>query len=235
VVNRGECNSSLQDNAESYRYLDFMDKSMVCQYQYGYVLHYTLYPIYSTSWNYQNKGRVHAVTFDDRLTWKQHINKAATKTKSKLAILRQLSGATWGVTGKILCKVYQQAIRPHLEHGSAVWCPASNNMLQELEKIQNQALRESTGRTQALSERRDTKVLIQTKKFICMPNHPMKERFRNLTMGRLERSSFFHKAKCLLKQNPELPDIVSPLKSIPEQTPWKDKSEKSANTSKKIA
>jgi hypothetical protein len=78
---------------------------------------------------------------------------------------------------------------------------------------------EKTGTTQALSKRSDTKVLIQAEKFLCMPNHPMKDRFRNLAMGRLKRSSFIHKANCLLRQNPELPEIVSSLKSIPEQTP----------------
>jgi hypothetical protein len=61
-----------------------------------------------------------------------------------------------------------------------------------------------------------------------MPNHPMKKRFRNLAMGRFKRSSFLHMVKCLIRQNPELPEIISPLKSIPEQTPWRDESEKSA-------
>jgi hypothetical protein len=75
------------------------------------------------------------------LTWKQHINKAATKARKKLAILRKLSGTTWEATGKILGKVYQHVIRPHLEYGSAAWCPASNITLQELYKVQNQALR----------------------------------------------------------------------------------------------
>jgi hypothetical protein len=84
------------------------------------------------------------------------------------------------------------------------------------------------GRTQALSERRDTKILIQAEKFLCMPNHPKNERFRNLVMGRLKRSSFIQKAQCLLRQNPELLDIVSPLKSIPEQIPWIEECEKAA-------
>jgi hypothetical protein len=69
---------------------------------------------------------------------------------------------------------------------------------------------------------------IQPEKFLCMSNHPMKERFRNLAMGSFKRSSFIHKAKCLLRENSQLPDIVSPLNSIPEQTPWRDESEKSA-------
>jgi hypothetical protein len=109
-----------------------------------------------------------------------------------------------------------------------------------LDKVQNQALRammgamtstiivemEKTGRTQALSERSDTK--IQAKQFLCKPNHQTKDRLRNLAIGGFKRISFIHKAKCLLRHNPKLPEIVSPLKSIPEQTPWRDKSEKAA-------
>ena len=85
------------------------------------------------------------VTFDDRLTWKNHINKAATKARRKMAVLRKLSGTTWGASGKILSKVYQQGIRPHLEYGSSAWCQASNTSLQEIDKVQNQALRVITG------------------------------------------------------------------------------------------
>ena len=81
------------------------------------------------------------VTFDDKLTWKQHINRATTKARRKLAIMRKLSGTTRGTSGNILRKVYQQSIRPHLKYGSAAWCPASNTTLQELDKVQNQALR----------------------------------------------------------------------------------------------
>jgi ribonuclease HI len=174
------------------------------------------------------------VTFDNKLSWKHQINKAALKARRKLAILRKLSGTTWGASGNILSKVYQQGIRPHLEYGSSAWCPASNNTLQELDKVQNQALRiitgamkstpirelEKIGRMQKLEDRRDTKVLIQSEKFLCMPGHPMKDRFQDLALGRLKRSSFIHRAKRLRRQTPDLPKIVSPLTPIPEQTPW---------------
>ena len=176
------------------------------------------------------------VTFDDRLTWKQHINKAATKARRKLAILRKLSGTTWGASQKILKNIYQQGIRPHLEYGSAAWCPASNTTLGELDKVQNQALRvitgamkstpivemERVGGVQALRERRDTKVITQAEKFLSMPSHPMENRFQNLAMGRLKRSSFIHQAKRLNRQTTDLPKVGIPLKSVPEQTPWRE-------------
>jgi hypothetical protein len=81
----------------------------------------------------------------------------------------------------------------------------------ELEKI---------GRMQKFEDRRDTKVLIQSEKFLCMPGHPMKDRFQDLALGRLKRSSFIHRAKRLRRHTPDLPKIASPLTPIPEQTTW---------------
>ncbi|BFZ13185.1 hypothetical protein BsWGS_16224 [Bradybaena similaris] len=121
----------------------------------------------------EDKQSTHlGVTFDDRLTWKEHINKATAKARRKLAILRKLSGTTWGASGKILNSVYQQSIQPHLEYGPTAWCMASKTTLQELDKVQSQGLRiitegmkstpivkmEEIGRIQ-LRESRDTKVL----------------------------------------------------------------------------
>jgi hypothetical protein len=59
---------------------------------------------------------------------------------------------------------------------------------------------------------------------------PNKGRFQTSGNGRHKRSSFIHKAKWLLRKNPELPGIVSTLKSIPEQTPWRKESEKVAQS-----
>jgi hypothetical protein len=128
------------------------------------------------------------VTFHDRLTWKQHINKAATKARRKLAILRKLSGTTWGATGKILSKVYQQAIGSYLEYGSAAWCPASNmghDGSNEIYPNSGNGKKENSN-TERVKRYKGLLVWIQADKFLCMPNHPMKDRFRNLAMGRLK-------------------------------------------------
>jgi hypothetical protein len=102
----------------------------------------------------------------------------------KTEIKRNYIGNHW----KIFGKANRQAIQSHLEYGSAAWYPTSNTTLLELDKVQNQALRvmmgamkstpivemEKTERTQSPSEQRDTEILIQAEKFLCMPNHPMK-------------------------------------------------------------
>ena len=174
------------------------------------------------------------VTFDGRLTWRPQISKAETKARRKLAIMRKLSGTTWGASADILKKVYQQGVRPHLEYGSTAWGTAATTTLQGLDRIQNQALRiitgalkstpiarmEETTNIQPLKERRDTRVIVHGEKFKSTPNHPMAEKFKNISLNRLKRSSFVHQAKRLRRQIPELPQVSIPLSTVPEFQPW---------------
>ena len=73
---------------------------------------------------------------------------------------------------------------------------------------------------QSLKERRDTKIIIHGEKFLSHHCHPMKERFQNLSQGRLKRSSFIHQAKRLRRQVSDLPEVTIPLISEPVHTPW---------------
>ena len=177
------------------------------------------------------------VTFDPRLTWKSHIEKAETKARRKLAILRKLSGTSWGATERILKNVYQQGIRPHLEYGSTAWgSGASDTTLKGLDRVQNQALRIITGgmkstpitemekltKIEPLQDRRETQILIQAEKFSCTESHTMKEKLGNLPRNRLKRQNFIRRAKQLKRHIPRLPEDFKPISSIPESTPWNE-------------
>lgn len=48
------------------------------------------------------------ITFDNKLTWRKHINEVAATARRKTAILRKRSKNTWGTSGKILSKIYKQ-------------------------------------------------------------------------------------------------------------------------------
>ncbi|CAG2244728.1 unnamed protein product [Mytilus edulis] len=85
------------------------------------------------------------VTFDKRMTWKQHITSAEAKARRKLNIMRKLAGTKWGANEKILKSVYQINVRPHLECGSSAWMTAAKCYHQTSDKVQNQALRFITG------------------------------------------------------------------------------------------
>ena len=61
------------------------------------------------------------ITFDRRLTWKSHIEKAEKKAKTRLTIVRKLAGSKWGADIKTLNKAYVGNVRPALEYGMATW------------------------------------------------------------------------------------------------------------------
>ena len=76
---------------------------------------------------------------------------------------------------------------------------------------------------QTLEQRRDTKILQQAEKYLCDENNPMRNRMGELARGRLQRSSFIHKAKRLRRQySNQLPTKVSLLSRVPEEVPWED-------------
>ena len=116
------------------------------------------------------------VTFDKRMTWKQHITSAEAMARRKMNIMRKLARTKWGTNEKILKSVYQGNVRPHLEYGSSSWMTAAKTHHQTSDKVQNQALRIITGAMKStpiqsmeditnlppLRKRRKCKAMIQT-------------------------------------------------------------------------
>jgi ribonuclease HI len=166
------------------------------------------------------------VTFDKRLTWKPHIQKAENKARRKLAIMRKLAGTNWGASEKTLKTLYEGTVRPHLEYGAPAWSTASKTNHQALDKVQNQALRIMTGAMRStpiktmenltgvppLQSRRDAKTLIQAEKYKSLPKHPMNSRMEKPTTNRLKRASFVHQSRSLRKKHlPDLPESSLPL------------------------
>ena len=153
-----------------------------------------------------------------------------------MALMKKLSGTSWGADHNIQKKLYLGRVRPVLEYGSAAWGTAAKTNFDKAAKVQNQASRIITGALkstpiqametltglQSLESRRDTKVLIQAAKFKRMKNHPMKKRMSEPTKCRLKRSSFIHHSRMLEKRDPDLQQQGN--KSIPTHlhTPtWK--------------
>jgi hypothetical protein len=166
------------------------------------------------------------VTFDKRLTWKRHIMTAEAKARRKLNIMRKLAGTNWGANEKVLKSIYEGNVRPHLEYGSSAWITAAKSHHQTLDKVQNQALRIITGAMKStpigsmeditnippLSKRGECKAMIQATKYQCLSNHPMNERLKQLSSGRLKRSSFTLETRALQRKYQEhLPKHVKPI------------------------
>ena len=79
------------------------------------------------------------------LTWNDRINYLVDKSKSKINLLRSLSGHTWGASKKAMLSVYRALIRSRLDYGSQIFHTASKSALEKLEIIQTTCLRLSCG------------------------------------------------------------------------------------------
>ena len=175
------------------------------------------------------------VTYDKRLTWKQHISCAETKARRKLNIMRKLAGTTWGASETILKQVYQSTVRPHLEYGASAWMTAAKTHQHTLEKVQNQALRIMTGSMRStpitkmeeiiglppLKTRWKSKTMVQHTKIKALEDHSMHDREKELESGRLKRSNFMREAKEFQRiHQDELPARMEPLQPTSDQPPW---------------
>ena len=83
--------------------------------------------------------------FDSKLTWNDHIQYLLDKSKSKINLLRSLSGHTWGASKKAMMSIYRALIRSRLDYGSQIFHTASKSALGKLETIQTTCLRLSCG------------------------------------------------------------------------------------------
>ena len=72
----------------------------------------------------------HGVTFDQRLTWKEQLQKNKTKAKLRMSLMRKLAGTNWGANHNTLKRLYVGRIRPTLEYDMAATCTASNSQKQ---------------------------------------------------------------------------------------------------------
>ena len=175
--------------------------------------------------NAENNPTYLGVTFDKRLTWKQHTQRTESRAKVCLALMKKLASTTWGADASTLKRLYTGRVRPLLEYGMAAWgTTAKTKNMDKISKVQNQAARiitrsmrstpiqelETITGLQPLLDRCYEKLLTQAAKFKRLSGHLMDERMYQPTRGRLKRENFVHQSKCLeqrhrdiLEQNPK--------------------------------
>lgn len=85
------------------------------------------------------------IWFDDKLTFKKHVDLLYKNCIKRTNILKILSNRTWGSDENVLLTVYKSIIRSRLEYGCAVFSSAKPKILQKLQVLQNMCLRLVTG------------------------------------------------------------------------------------------
>ena len=87
------------------------------------------------------------VTFDRKLTWKEHIKTQVRKAKISLMMGRRMMGKTWGLNPKVTSWLYTAVIRPMFTYGSVVWINSLEvkENRDKLNRLQRLACRMITG------------------------------------------------------------------------------------------
>ena len=90
--------------------------------------------------------RILGVWVDPKLTWKEHIQRAASKGLAAFEALSRVVASTWGPSMKRARLLYMAVVQPSMMHAAPMWCsdpgnPATKRRLQPLSTIQNKCLR----------------------------------------------------------------------------------------------
>jgi len=96
---------------------------------------------FSQSYEFKYLG----VTFDNRLNWKNHVDKIASRVSKRINILKRLAGSAWRCARSTLNFKYQKFILPVITHNCESLVTAQPHTLKVLEHDQNQALKLLTG------------------------------------------------------------------------------------------
>ena len=76
------------------------------------------------------------VTFDDNLSFDNHINNCINKANKMIGLIRR----SFSFLDKdIFCKLYKALVRPHVEYANSVWHPYLKRQSAAIEKIQRRA------------------------------------------------------------------------------------------------
>ena len=93
----------------------------------------------------KDRAKYLGLTFDERLTWKLHIDDLKTKCHKAMNLLKCLSRKSWGSDRVTLLRLYRTIIRPRLDYGCEVYRSAKPYILKKLDAIHHQSLRIASG------------------------------------------------------------------------------------------
>jgi len=94
---------------------------------------------------FKKEARFLGLIFDDKLSWKKHLDYVQDRCKKRLNLLRCISGSTWGADGPLLLRLYKALIVPVIDYGCEAYDSTTDSLKKLLDSIQYKALKICTG------------------------------------------------------------------------------------------
>lgn len=123
-------------NKTSYRVFTNAGKRKNYEYLYSINLIYDKIQI-----NIDANPKFLGITFDPKLSFKEHIDSISTRIFNRFNILKVLKGRGYKSKNKFLINMYKSLIRPIIEYANFPFISASDNITTRLQKIQNKIIR----------------------------------------------------------------------------------------------
>jgi hypothetical protein len=82
---------------------------------------------------------------DSKMTGSAEVDKMSKAAKRRLTFMKRVAGVDWGASTEVFATTYKTYVRPVLEYGNSVLITAPKNHLAKFDRVQNQALRITTG------------------------------------------------------------------------------------------
>ena len=90
---------------------------------------------------YQKTIKFLGMTFDQKLSFKEHILNLVSKCRKRLNLLKALCGKSWGAHPSTILLTYKVFIRPLIEYGSPLLAHCEDNLLNKIQAIETEAIK----------------------------------------------------------------------------------------------
>ena len=90
---------------------------------------------------YEKNVKFLGITFDQNLSFEDHIKTVHEKCTKRLNLLKSLCGRSWGANPQTILYTYRTFIRPVIEYGSVLFAHADLNLLKKIQAIETTAIK----------------------------------------------------------------------------------------------
>ena len=101
--------------------------------------------LYSKPVNFVTHTKFLGLYFDQRMSWKFHVNYLRDSCSKVLHLLKKLSHTKWGSDRTTLLYLHKTLLLSKIDYGSHLYASASASILKKLDPLHNAGLRHATG------------------------------------------------------------------------------------------
>ena len=90
---------------------------------------------------YKKACKFLGITFDETLTFENHIENIATRAKKRLNLLKAIRGQGWGASPQTILYTYRTYVRPLLEYGCILYSNEKPHIVKKIQSIETEAIK----------------------------------------------------------------------------------------------